>query len=118
MSPQSDGPKLLLNIAPSASGKIPDAAMARYKSFGDLVRGCYSEKSAIASTSGIANNSLILNLPAGGAIVDRVTIAEDQSGGQLITSFSSLGRPDCTPRHVPANSTGSIGGKQAHRARI
>ena len=108
--------KLLLNIAPSASGKIPDAAMARYKSFGDLVRGCYSEKSAIASTSGIANNSLILNLPAGGAIVDRVTIAEDQSGGQLITSFQVWGVPTAHPgTYQPISQGQSVGNKRIAR---
>ena len=51
---------MLLNIAPAPNGSIPVAARARYKEFGDWIRGCYNSENAVARTSGVANNSLVL----------------------------------------------------------
>lgn len=79
---------LLLDIAPTPDGVVDDAAFARYKEFGDWIRGCYGESNIIAAV----NNSFELDVAAvvgvQGAVMDRVVLQEDQSKGEVIAAYT------------------------------
>lgn len=65
--------KLLLNIAPDNTGRVPDDAVAIYTQFGQWIQQCYGPGVELMSTNG-TGLSLALTLPYS-TIIDRVVSA-------------------------------------------
>ena len=108
---------LMMDFAPNKDGLIADDQAARYKELGDWIRGCYGSTPA-AQLSGVVatlRKPVVLPLPKGqAAVVDRVVLQEDQSGGQAVFKYvvEANDGTDGTFRQVAEGS--SIGNKRIH----
>ena len=75
-----------LDFAVDRTGNIDPKHAARYREFGAWINSCYA--TPLAATGGFVNASqLELTVPAG-AVVDRVAVGEDLSGGQRILAYT------------------------------
>lgn len=99
---------LLLDIAPTPEGVVDDAAVARYREFGDWIRGCYGPGQESNSTGAVAGS--VIELELGNKMVDRVVIREDQKAGELIRSYQVQALVDGAWRNV--SSGYSVGNKR------
>ncbi len=79
---------LLLDWTPTPVGTMLPSHVTRYGEFGSYLRGCYG--APVGSTSG-AGSVLLLEL--GGAVIDRVSVREDLTGGQRVRAFVVEGAP-------------------------
>ena len=105
--------QLLLNIAPNATGLVPDEAVAIYSQFGAWVQSCYGAGIELASTSG-SGLSMTIALPFS-QIVDRVVLQEDQSGGEQVWAYSIEVQDGGGPAPWQLVGTGSaVGHKRIH----
>jgi len=77
---------LLLDMAPTPEGVLDDAAVARYREFGDWVRGCYGPGKEANATGPVKGSTVEMSL--NGATIDRVVLREDQSAGELVRNYT------------------------------
>lgn len=85
---------LELDLAPDTRGIIPDDHAARYKELGDFIRSCYGN--AVQPGSTYSDNqtggfSMKWEEPAA---VDRISLMEDQTNGQVIRSYHVYGKTE------------------------
>jgi alpha-L-fucosidase len=77
---------LEIDFAISRSGELDPVHAVAYKSFGDWIRSCYGSPAATGSLL-YGQTSFVVPLPAGGTIIDRIALQEDQTRGQMIVSY-------------------------------
>ena len=97
---------LLLNIAPNSSGLVPDVARGIYKKFGDWIASCFG--TVVAKTAG-TRYSFTLNVKP--TEISKVSIREDQSGGELVTKFGISATTTDGIAHPVFTSGQSIGNR-------
>ena len=81
------------------SGSLPPAQTQRFREFGEWIRTCYGDANRAAQTSGnttagsgggssgVTQMVLALPPPSATALIDRVSISEDQTYGQRILAW-------------------------------
>ena len=98
---------LLLNTAANSSGLIPEKAQEIYKQFGDWIKSCFG--APVASTSG---NGFILTLALPKpTTISKVSVREDQTNGEMVTSFIIAAQTNDTEKHLVVDNGQSIGNK-------
>jgi len=107
--------KLMLNIAPDNTGRVPDDAVAVYSQFGQWIQSCWAPGVELASVNG-TGASLVLTLPYS-TIVDRVVIQEDLTNGEQVWAYSVELQDTANGPNAPWQLVGTgtaIGYKRIH----
>lgn len=109
------GGVLELGIEPDATGSIPDAQMQLLSQFGSWRARCYGAAAAVATVTNVSATLVTLSV-AGGALVDRVVMAEDLSAGQRVLAFdvSATVAGGYAANVVPVGSGTAVGNKRIH----
>jgi len=79
---------LELDFAIDRTGGVDPVHAAAYAAFGDWIRACYGAPLATGAATPGAPASVTVALPGGGATVDRVSLSEDQSAGQMVIDYA------------------------------
>jgi len=98
---------LLLNVAANSSGLIPVQAQGIYKEFGDWINSCFG--TPVANTSG--NGSVLTLMLPKPTTISKVSIGEDQTNGEMVTSFIIAAQTNDTEKHLIVDNGQSIGNK-------
>ncbi|UNI23119.1 hypothetical protein JDV02_008957 [Purpureocillium takamizusanense] len=77
---------LELDLAPDRSGLIPANQAARYKQLGDFIASCYGKPVAAKRSRPVDGGAYSVEFARPTAI-DRVSLMEDQTDGQVIRSY-------------------------------
>ncbi|OAQ78051.1 alpha-L-fucosidase [Purpureocillium lilacinum] len=77
---------LELDLAPDRSGLIPANQAARYKQLGDFIKSCYGKPIAAKRSKPAGKGAYSIKFARPTAI-DRVSLMEDQTNGQVIRSY-------------------------------
>ena len=104
---------LEIDLAVDRTGNVDPTHAAAYKQFGDWIRACYGSPVATGSLpAGATSFTLALPGGAGGSVVDRVALSEDQTSGQLIISYTVEALPAGGSAWVPFSGGVSVGSKR------
>lgn len=84
---------LELDLSPDTRGLIPDDHAARYKELGDFVKSCYGSPIQPSSThADDEEGAFEMKWEDGAVAVDRISLMEDQTDGQVIRSYGVYGK--------------------------
>ena len=105
---------LMMDYAPTPEGLIAPDQVARYKEFGDWMRGCYYGGGVAGKTehplgSAEAGTTQLVQFGTPQTI-DRVVIREDQTDGQAIRGWEIRGETSPNQWTILANGS-SVGNK-------
>lgn len=103
---------LELDLTPDRSGLIPEEHTKQYKELGDFIRGCYGkpikpDQEGEGEEDGVYR--MKFNKPTR---IDRISLMEDQSDGQVIRSFGVYGKNEDESEMKKLASGSSIGHKR------
>lgn len=107
---------LLLNISPRPDGTLDPRAVAAYAALGGWVRECYGGRPVASASFAPGTRSAGATIaPAGGAaaVVDRVSVREDQRHGQLVRAYTVEALVGGEWRVLVAGGT-SVGNRAIH----
>ncbi|RJE17814.1 hypothetical protein PHISCL_09851 [Aspergillus sclerotialis] len=103
---------LELDLTPDRSGLIPEEHAKRYKELGDFIRGCYG-KPIMPDQEGEGKDDGVYRLKFNEPTrIDRISLMEDQSDGQVIRSFGVYGKNEDESEMKKLASGSSIGHKR------